>query len=345
MAIRLHGRHLTAFEQSEILQYGEVFFTGGEAAKKVQGIPHTACNNGYDDERGDYRLVMHDHIDYRYEVLANLGKGSFGQVVKVMDHKTRHVYALKLIRNKKRFHHQALIEVKILEHIVREDPENRSNIIHIRSSFYFRNHLCILFDMLHINLYEFIKQNNFKGCTLGLIRKFAVSLLHALDFLRQQRIVHCDLKPENVLLRAPNRSAVQLIDFGSSCYEKESIYTYIQSRFYRAPEVILGMSYGHPIDMWSFGCILSELYTGYPLFPGEDETEQIQCILEVLGAPPRAWVDAASRKAKFFDESGEPRVVPNSRGKTRRAGAKTLAAATGCPDALFVNFLQQCLRW
>ena len=81
--------------------------------------------------------------------------------------------------------------------------------------------------------------------------------------------MHCDLKPENVMLRQPNRSIIKVIDFGSSCLTDERIYTYIQSRFYRAPEVILGLPYGTPIDMWSFGCILDELLTGYPLFPGE----------------------------------------------------------------------------
>lgn len=82
-------------------------------------------------------------------------------------------------------------------------------------------------------------------------------------------IIHCDLKPENIMLRHPNRSIIKVIDFGSSCLSTERVYTYIQSRFYRAPEIILGMQYGTAIDMWSFGCILAELYTGYPLFPGE----------------------------------------------------------------------------
>jgi len=60
-----------------------------------------------------------------------------------------------------------------------------------------------------------------------------------------------------------------------------AVYTYIQSRFYRSPEVILGHTYSMAIDMWSLGCILAELYTGYPLFPGESEVEQIACIMEV----------------------------------------------------------------
>jgi dual specificity tyrosine-phosphorylation-regulated kinase 2/3/4 len=83
-----------------------------------------------------------------------------------------------------------------------------------------------------------------------------------LKLLRKVKIVHCDLKPENILLKSANKSAIKVIDFGSSCFEHERIYTYIQSRFYRSPEVILGIPYDMAIDMWSFGCILAELYTG-----------------------------------------------------------------------------------
>lgn len=81
------------------------------------------------------------------------------------------------------------------------------------------------------------------------------------------QIIHCDLKPENILLAQPNRSAIKVIDFGSSCFQDKRMYTYIQSRFYRAPEVILGLPYGPPIDMWSTGCILVELYTGTSVRP------------------------------------------------------------------------------
>ena len=87
----------------------------------------------------------------------------------------------------------------------------------------------------------------------------------------------------------------------SSCFSDERVYTYIQSRFYRAPEIIIGLPYGVPIDMWSFGCILAELYTGFPLFPGEDETEQLLCIMEILGVPPRELIEKATRRKMFFD--------------------------------------------
>ena len=88
-------------------------------------------------------------------------------------------------------------------------------------------------------------------------------------------IIHCDLKPENILLRKKNKSGFKIIDFGSSCFGDNKVYTYIQSRFYRSPEVIFGLDYTTAIDMWSFGCVLFKLYTGDPLFPGESENEQV----------------------------------------------------------------------
>jgi dual specificity tyrosine-phosphorylation-regulated kinase 2/3/4 len=150
----------------------------------------------------------------------------------------------------------------------------------------YRNHLIISFELFSINLYEFIKDNNFEGVPLSLIRRFAIQILQALRYLKEENLIHCDLKPENILLKTPDKSGIKVIDFGSSCFSNQIIYTYIQSRFYRAPEIILGIPYTSAIDMWSFGCILTELFTGMPLFPGESEQEQLSLIMEVCGLPP-----------------------------------------------------------
>ena len=152
--------------------------------------------------------------------------------------------------------------------IAKMDIQHTSNAIHMKSYFNFRNHLCIVFDLLSINLYDLLKSNSFSGISLGLIRRFAIQLLQCLKFTKKLSIIHCDLKPENILLSQANKSGIKVIDFGSACFSNEKIYTYIQSRFYRAPEIILGLEYSTAIDIWSFGCILAELFTGYPLFPG-----------------------------------------------------------------------------
>ena len=140
------------------------------------------------------------------------------------------------------------------------------------------------------------------------------------------------------------------------------MYTYIQSRFYRAPEVILGATFGMPIDMWSLGCILAELLTGYPLLPGEDEADQLSCIIELLGIPPKKIIESAARSHCFFSSKGHPRYCEaktissgatisiggvSRRGKFRGPpGSKTFEEALkGCEDPLFLDFIKKCLQW
>lgn len=360
-AVKLYGSKLTDYEQQEIHNYPQVYFVG-QHAKKRTGPIGGPQNSGYDDESGTYLVSAHDHVLYRYEVLKVLGKGSFGQVLKAYDHKTQTHIALKIVRNEKRFHRQAQEEIKILDHLRRQDKDNSHNIIHMIDHFVFRNHVCITFELLSMNLYELIKKNKFQGFSLALVRKFAHSILQCMDSLYRNRIIHCDLKPENILLKQPGRSGIKVIDFGSSCYEYQRVYTYIQSRFYRAPEVILGGKYGMAIDMWSFGCILAELLTGYPLFPGEDEGDQLACMMEVLDMPSNKLVETSKRARTFFSSKGHPRycsVTTNpdgtasySGGRSRRGkfreppGMKELSKALkGCDDPLFLDFLQRCLEW
>ncbi|KDR18363.1 dual specificity tyrosine-phosphorylation-regulated kinase 4 isoform X2 [Zootermopsis nevadensis] len=338
---KYYGSRLTEYERIEVDEYQEIWYLGLDACK-IHGDPQ---NGGFDDDNGSYNKVLHDHISYRYEILEVIGKGSFGQVIRALDHKTNQHIAIKIIRNKKRFHHQALIEVRILEHLRKKDKDGTHNIIHMLEFFYFRHHLCISFELMSLNLYELIKKNNYQGFSLSLIRRFAYSLVQCLKLLHRESIIHCDLKPENVLLKQRGSSSIKVIDFGSSCYFHQRMYTYIQSRFYRSPEVILGLPYGTAIDMWSLGCILAELYTGYPLFPGENEVEQLACIMEVLGTPPEEVTMNASRRRLFFDSKGNPRCITNSKGRKRKPGSKDLATAIRCSDTLFVDFISKCLEW
>ena len=226
-----------------------------------------------------------------------------------------------------------------------QDPHNRHSMVSFTQSFYFRGHLCISTELLGMNLYEFIKFNEFRGFSIKLIRRFTKQLLNSLLLLKAHRVIHCDLKPENILLAHPVHSEIKVIDFGSSCFENEKVYTYIQSRFYRSPEVILGMAYGLPIDMWSLGCILAELFTGYPIFPGENEQEQLACIMEVFGPPEKHLIEKSTRKKLFFDSLGKPRTTVSSKGRRRRPSSKSLQQALKCDDESFLDFLTRCLRW
>lgn len=341
--LKRFGKELSMYEQGEILEYKQVYCFGKDALK-VQTLP-TLPNNGYDDDRSDYRVVLGDHLAYRYEILDILGKGSFGVVLRCNDRKQKETVAIKIIRNKRKFHQQGLVEVKVLEALRNGDPEDEMGIVRMRSFFQFRCHICIVFELLSMNLYELLKTNGHNGFSTTLIRRFAVQLLVSLLYVQKSGIVHCDLKPENVLLTTSNKSAIKLIDFGSSCFQNARIYTYIQSRFYRAPEIILGIPYTFAIDMWSLGCILAELYRGYPLFPGESEMEQLQYMMEALGLPPKHMQKNSGRWEHFFEQSGAPKLVENTKGEVHYPGTKRLERLIGAKDASFVQFVERCLDW
>lgn len=207
--VKLYFNKITPYEVHEIFTYPEIFFIGANA-KKRPGIPNSPNNNGYDNEQGSYIHIPHDHVAYRYEVLKVIGKGSFGQVVKAYDHKFHEHVALKMVRNEKRFHRQAQEEIRILDHLRKQDKDNTMNIIHMYNSFTFRSHMCITFELLSINLYELIKKNKFQGFSLTLVRKFSHSLLQCLNALHRNKIIHCDMKPENVLLKQQGRSGIKV---------------------------------------------------------------------------------------------------------------------------------------
>ena len=186
-------------------------------------------------------------------------------------------------------------------------------------------------------MYDFLKEHDFSGFSLDLIRRIAIQVLQSLLFLEKHEIVHCDLKPENILLKQANKSGIKVIDLGSGCHIHERIYNYIQSRFYRAPEIILGIPYTCAIDMWSFGCILAELSSGVALFPGSSEIEQMDRFVEILGEPPEELLNISPRKKKFYDDD-------IFRGK-RKPNSKKLEVMVGTEDKDFIELIRQCLEW
>lgn len=264
-------------------------------------------NEGFDNEDYDYILYVNDWLGTddshnRYLILDILGQGTFGQVVKCQNMKTHEIVAVKVVKNKPAYFNQSMMEVTILELLNNQcDPHDEHHILRLRDSFIHKNHLCLVFELLSSNLYELIKQNQFQGLSTQLVKVFTAQLLDAMTVLKDARLIHCDLKPENILLKSLQSPQIKVIDFGSACHERQTVYTYIQSRFYRSPEVLLGIPYNASIDMWSLGCIAVELFLGLPLFPGTSEYNQITRIVEMLGNPPQYMLDMGKQTSQFFN--------------------------------------------
>ena len=231
--IQKYSDLLTDYEKEEMLNYKKVYYMSDLLKTSGDNITFTD-NDGY------YNIYLSDQIAYRYEILQYIGKGSFGQALKCFDHKEKKMVSLKILKSKKELYNQGMVEAKILKYINENDSKGAAHVVKIYDYFVFRKHIMIVAELLSINLFVLLANNKFKGISLGLIKRFALQLIDSLSFLRKHKIIHCDLKPENVLLEEPNKSGIKLIDFGSSCFSNQKIYTYIQSRFYRAPEIMLG---------------------------------------------------------------------------------------------------------
>jgi len=349
-ALQCFPDKLTEREKEEIVLHGMVYFLGERHNKPDMSGEDLAHNHGFDDASGNYKLFPNDQIAFRYEIICMLGSGSFGQVVKCIDHKTGNEVAIKVICNEERRHAQARIECQILEYLERAVPQEASkmgdtatwNIVTYQGHFDYRNHLCIVFPLLGTSLYDMAAS----GTTLPAVQHIAVQLVRSLTMLRRLRLIHCDLKPDNILIMPGTEHDIEVIDFGTSCFEGGELYMYVQTRYYRSPCVILGIPYDCGVDMFSLGCVLAELHMGRPLFPGDNDVDQLARIMEVLGPPPMDIVNRSTKRNTFFEgTSNRPRIVPNLHGKRRRPGTRSLQALVQSSDAAFLSFLKGCLCW
>ncbi|VDK23536.1 unnamed protein product [Taenia asiatica] len=330
----------------------------------VYQAPRTHLKNSFDDLLNDDTFRRGDVIGNRYQIVQEIGRGSFGKVYKATDNQTGKLCALKCIKDVSNFRKLADEEIAILLTLAQQDQNDEYNFLHLNDHFFTAGCTFMVFDLLSVNLFQLIHRNNYQGFAPRLVRKFVRCILNCLKFLHRNKIIHCDLKPENILLERCGYTNVKVIDFGSSCYIGQNAYAYIQSRFYRAPEVIFGSEYGAPIDIWSLGCIAVELLTGSPLFPGENEQDQIACIMEVLGLPPASVMRKIRRQHHFFTAGGVPRYLGEraeqiehqdshhpKRMNRADPGALTLeilmknSLGEEGSEPKLLDFLSQCLRW
>uniref|UniRef100_A0A8D3B0E8 non-specific serine/threonine protein kinase n=1 Tax=Scophthalmus maximus TaxID=52904 RepID=A0A8D3B0E8_SCOMX len=303
-------------EEREDLQRAESSERQREAAAgnqicvslSVAGAAVTRAGSG----DGDYQLVQHEvlcSLKNSYEVLEFLGRGTFGQVVKCWKRGTNEVVAVKILKNHPSYARQGQIEVEILARLSNENADDH-NVVRALECFQHRSHTCLVFEMLEQNLYDFLKQNKFSPLPLKIIRPVLQQVATALKKLKSLGLIHADLKPENIMLVDPTRQPyrVKVIDFGSASHVSKAVCsTYLQSRYYRAPEIILGLPFCEAIDMWSLGCVIAELFLGWPLYPGALEYDQIRYISQTQGTPAEQLLNKGTKTSRFFSkESNSP---------------------------------------
>ncbi|XP_059536902.1 dual specificity protein kinase CLK3-like [Myotis daubentonii] len=270
-----------------------------------------------DDKEGHLLCRVGDWLHERYEIVGDLGKGTFGKVVECLDHaRGRSQVALKVIRNVDRYRKAARLEINVLQKIKEKDKENQSLCVFMYDWFNFHGHMCIAFELLGKDTFEFLKENHFQPYPLPHVRHMAYQLCHALRFLHQNRLTHTDLKPENILFvnsefetlynehtgseeKSVKDTSIRVADFGSATFDQGHHTAIVTTRYYRPPEVILELGWAQPCDVWSIGCILFEYYRGLPLFQTHQDPEHLVMMEKILGPIPSHMIHRTG-KQKYF---------------------------------------------
>ncbi|KIW31094.1 uncharacterized protein PV07_02775 [Cladophialophora immunda] len=314
-----------------------------------------------DDDDGHYIVTPGTKLADRYEIIKLLGQGTFGKVVEAFDSRKKTRCAVKIIRSVQKYRDASRIELRVLTTLGLNDRTNRNKCIHLRDSFDFRNHICIVTDLLGQSVFDFLKGNGFVPFPSSQIQSFARQLFTSVAFLHDLNLIHTDLKPENILLvhnayqtftynrsipssshttsrtarqrRVLLDSEIRLIDFGSATFDDEYHSSVVSTRHYRAPEIILQLGWSFPCDIWSIGCIIVEFFTGDALFQTHDNLEH----LAMMEAVCNGKIDAklvkqvcsggrganANSAAKFFNR-GKLEYPNNETSKASRKYVKAM---------------------
>ncbi|XP_954566.1 serine-threonine protein kinase, putative [Theileria annulata] len=324
-----------------------------------------------------------------YVVLNKVSDGTFGRVL--LCEKAGKQFAVKVVRDVDKYTQSAKIEADILLDIKNSDVNSESHCVILHDNFMYRNrNMCLVFEKLGPSLYEFLEKNDFKGFFISDIQNMAYQLLKGLSFLKKKRLVHTDIKPENILLvcgkddfievpfprshtgmmtKRPAMSDIKLIDFGSAIYEDEYHSSIINTRQYRAPEVILGnnlylsfmlneirvticvdIGWSYSSDLWSLGCTLMELYTGHLLFRTHSHMEHLAMMEKTIGKFPQEVISSAKNtQGKNYINRDEPRLdwPEGSKSKSsvhRVEECKTIMELVKPEHRLFGEFIRYILN-
>lgn len=273
---------------------------------KLHGGPENPnLTDNWDDAEGYYRVRIGEVMDGRYVVYGYTGQGVFSNVVRARDGaRGNQDVAVKIIRSNEIMHKTGLRELEVLRRLNDADPDDRFHCLRLFRHFFHKNHLCMVFEPLSMNLREVLKKyGKDVGLHVKAVRSYSQQLFLALKLLKKANILHADIKPDNILV-SESKLVLKLCDFGSASHVAENEITpYLVSRFYRAPEIILGIPYDFGIDMWSAGCTIYELYTGKIMFSGKTNNQMLKFFMDLKGKMPNKIIRKGSFKEQHFDSN------------------------------------------
>uniref|UniRef100_A0A1B6G4U4 Serine/threonine-protein kinase PRP4 homolog n=1 Tax=Cuerna arida TaxID=1464854 RepID=A0A1B6G4U4_9HEMI len=264
-----------------------------------------SLTDNWDDAEGYYRVRIGETMDNRYVVYGYTGQGVFSNVIRARDGaRGNQDVAIKIIRNNEIMHKTGLKELDILKRLNDTDPDDRFHCLRLFRHFFHKQHLCMVFEPLSMNLREVLKKyGKDVGLHIKAVRSYSQQLFLALKLLKKANILHADIKPDNILVNE-NKLVLKLCDFGSASHVAENEITpYLVSRFYRAPEVILGIPYDFGVDMWSAGCTIFELYTGKIMFSGKSNNQMLKFFMDFKGKMPNKIIRKGAFKDQHFDHN------------------------------------------
>ncbi|KAK3609018.1 hypothetical protein CHS0354_039319 [Potamilus streckersoni] len=303
-----------------------------------------------DDEEGHLIYQAGDILQARYEVVQTLGEGTFGKCVSVKDNQRKDErLALKIIKNIEKYREAAKLEINVLEKVREKDPHGKYLCVQMLDWFDYHGHICIAFEMLGLSVFDFLKENNYLPYPIEQVRHISYQLCYAVNFLHENQLTHTDLKPENILFvdsdfdmtynakkkrdeRKVKKTDIRLIDFGSATFDHEHHSTIVSTRHYRSPEVILELGWSQPCDVWSIGCIMFELYTGFTLFQTHDNKEHLAMMERILGTIPYRMAKK-TKKTKYFYHGRLDWDEKNSAGRYVRENCKPLKRYLKVPES------------
>ncbi|KAF4672039.1 Serine/threonine-protein kinase PRP4 [Perkinsus chesapeaki] len=310
--------------------------------------------DGQNDDKEGYFVPGHlETMDGRYVVLtssdSDVGKGVFSNVVKCKDTQTLQDVAIKVIRRNDMMRKAAEKEVRILtklndsaDEMMTKDKSgrDRSHIVRLLRTFTYQGHLCLVFESLWSNLREAMKKYarpGERGLNPKAVWSYSRQLLLALKHMKSCKIIHADIKPDNILI-SKNHGHLKICDLGSACeiHEAQEVVEYLVSRFYRAPEIMLGYhKYDYAIDMWAIGCTLFELWTGKILFQGRNNNDMLKQIQDAKGKFPHKQI----RASKFVEMRHHFNEQCDFLWQQKGGGVKVITTFTPGSDSLKARIL------